>query len=81
MKLYGRVDAQTHVFFTLALFGAKCSASHPVRFIPRENFVPPVPIQYEACYSSPVLWYRLPTANVPLPEFPKCPRATAHKAT
>jgi hypothetical protein len=26
---------------------------------------------------SPVIWYRLPTADVPLPGFPNCPRATA----
>jgi hypothetical protein len=33
MKTYGGVEAQTHVFLTLALVGGELSASHPGRFI------------------------------------------------
>jgi hypothetical protein len=37
MKMYGGVDAQIHVFLTLALVGAEWSASRSGRFTPGEK--------------------------------------------
>jgi hypothetical protein len=37
MKTFGGVDAQTHIFLTLALLGGECSTAHPRCIISMEE--------------------------------------------